>query len=474
MRNAHEICSTASSGVERRRSGASDNSDRLRRILLLAALGACAMMFSLAVAARPARALTGAPAWSLQALAEPTSLTTVENAECEITLNSNHCNRFEIVATNLGSRPSTEPVTIRDVLPAGVTTAFLPEGANPLMTWSCSTSEGGGHEVVSCTSAESVPAFTPTAHVSIPVIVNPAVSGPLVDEIEISGGGAQKPAKAVITVAIGAPPAPFGLSEATASAFGPEGELDTQAGSHPDVLASSFAFPTAYMSGPEQQLNYPVEPVKQVVADLPPGLVGDARAAATCPLSEVTDLQEELTQCPRGSRVGLLTLITPDEVRTELTIFNVVPERGYPAEFAVFLPGLDRAELLYASIVGSGADAHVRLTSQPNNHFTPADIAAISLTFFGDPGVQDSSATVPIALATNSADCAATGFTTIFHADSWVHPGAFAPDGTPELTEPNWKGAESTAPPVTGCEHLLFDPTIAFEPTSGSTDSPMV
>ena len=206
----------------------------------------------------------------------------------------------------------------------------------------------------------------------------------------------------------------------------------------------------------------PVASVKQIVTDLPAGLVGDAQAAATCPLVDITNHLGNQADCPAASRVGKLALIEPSGVETELTIFNVLPEEGYAAEFAVYLPSLSRAEVLYAKLVGSGSKAHVRVVSAPQD--SAVKDAGISLTFFGDPAVLNGSLTSPAAFFTNPSNCAASGFTSTIYVDSWQSPGRVESDGEPDLADPNWKKATSESPPVSGCDALSFHPTLSLAP----------
>ncbi|HEY2141951.1 MAG TPA: hypothetical protein VGG98_07825 [Solirubrobacteraceae bacterium] len=236
------------------------------------------------------------------------------------------------------------------------------------------------------------------------------------------------------------------------------------AADHPNGLTTSFVFPSAFSvdSVGHEQEPYAVEKVKRIVADLPPGVVGDALSAPTCSLTTVTDLSEALTQCPSSTRVGKLALLAPGGAETGLTIFNATPERGYPAEFAVFLPSLNHAELLYASVVGSGAATRIRVISAPQDSVVQDN--GVSLTFFGDPALLDGTPLTPVSFFTNPSDCAALGFTSRLYVDSWQHPGRVEPDGQPDLSDPNWKGASSTSPPVTGCEALQFHPTLSFAP----------
>ena len=59
--------------------------------------------------------------------------------------------------------------------------------------------------------------------------------------------------------------------------------------------------------------------------------------------------------------------------------------------------------------------------------------------------------------------------------DSWQEPGALNPDGTPDLSDPRWQTADSSSPPLTGCESLAFSPKLTVspaEPEAAGAESP--
>jgi uncharacterized repeat protein (TIGR01451 family) len=425
-------------------------------LLSLAAISMLAAGASGAAAA-PATAAVPEPAWSIKSFGQPTSFSPSDGAR----------DAYIVVVRNVGTLPTSGAITVTDTLPPGTTTmAAAPSGGgNATMSWQCS--EAGGLSVVTCTTEGSVPALTAAAALEIPVAVV-ATQGTLTNRIEVAGGGAVA-TTAETSTQIASPPQTFEPLEFAAEALGPAGMLETRAGAHPASLDASFVFPSVIRAeGGHTIGKYTVEDVKQIVTDLPAGLVGDAQATPTCSLSDLSNFGA----CAPDTRVGTLALTesATQSTNTELTIFNVTPEHGFPAEFGAFLPSLGRAGLLYATVVGSGPDTHVRVISAPQNR-SALHVNAISLSFFGNPSLLDGAVNTPLAFATDPSNCAASSFTTSIYVDSWQNPGRVGPDGQPDLSDPNWKKATSTSPPVTGCEVLQFHPTLSFAPESAHSQA---
>ena len=404
-----------------------------------------------------------------EALTGPSHRATLESGAREGTKDN-----FQIVLKNLGSVASSGPITLTDTLPPGLHVFHISSFA-----WACSVETVSGAEEITCTSNQSVgplssgPIESALQGIEVQVTLAPGATGTLTNVVEVSGGEAPVPAVAKTEVPIDAPP-PFGLyGPFDASLLDPAGNNDVTAADHPDAAYSAFTLPSAISVEHRSQPNAnPVETVKQIVVDLPPGVIGDARAAPTCPALSVTTLVFTPESCPASSRVGTLSLIqflTEGGTEPDLPIYNVPPEPGYPAEFAVFETNLKRAEYLYASVVGSGPNAHVRITSGPQNVL--GFELGFSLVFFGHPSVIDNTPPEQHAFFTAPSDCTASGFTTTIHVDSWKNPGPIEPDGHPNFSDPRWKSASSQAPPVTGCERLQFKPQASFKPEVTSSDS---
>jgi len=57
-------------------------------------------------------------------------------------------------------------------------------------------------------------------------------------------------------------------------------------------------------------------------------------------------------------------------------------------------------------------------------------------------------------------------------ADAWLAPGRVGPEGTPDLSDPNWKTVSSPNPTPTGCGALSFEPSLSVLPDTFQADEP--
>jgi hypothetical protein len=137
-------------------------------------------------------------------------------------------------------------------------------------------------------------------------------------------------------------------------------------------------------------------------------------------------------------------------------IYNLVPDRGYPAEFGLTV--LNKLLVFYASVVPTTAGYALRVYSPGILEAWAVD--GISLTFFGDPAQADGGSTSPAAFLTNPVDCSAGPLAAKVEADSWENPGV-------------WSTVESVAyPQITGCNLLQFQPAISAAPEYTQADEP--
>jgi hypothetical protein len=420
-----------------------------------------AVVVTAAMCAGSSFALAATPGvgWRLQVVSAPTVFESSEDARCEEhPTELPKCNHYSIVATNGGTRSSEGIVKIVDKLPEGVRVLGTPEGP----TWTCQPVEEASREVVTCESEASVAPLSPAGELHIAISVPPATT--LTNSVEISGGGDPTGMTVETESQVDAPRPSLSPLNFMSVLLNAQGMPVTIAGQSPGGIFTAFEFPSARSVAPVSTApaQKPIENVKQIVIDLPPGLVGDAQATPRCSLTDATTVRAGHSLCPLDSRVGALALDEPGGVETELSIFNVTPEFGNAAQFAVYLPSLNHTQMLYATVVGSGRDTHVRVTSQPLDSL--AYVIGVSSTFFGDPAAVDGGGDTPRPFLSSPSDCSASGFTSTIYVDSWQNPGRLETDGQPNLGDPNWKRANSTAQPVTGCENLQFHPTLTLEP----------
>jgi hypothetical protein len=103
------------------------------------------------------------------------------------------------------------------------------------------------------------------------------------------------------------------------------GGVVNQAGAHPTTSSTTFSLTTAHGAN---GFEYASEEVKDIVVDLPPGLVGNVNALPTCRDSELTGgaaSNSTAVRCPPASQVGFVDIRQGGDLAT--------PKPGHPGEF---------------------------------------------------------------------------------------------------------------------------------------------
>jgi hypothetical protein len=440
-------------------------------------LALAAVVTILASGAAPAFAVEPGPGWAISTVAQPTNFSSSRNAECAKAvaeeghalegIPSQHCDRFMVTVPNAGSQPSQpenakgerQPATIALQLPRGMTAVSIAAGqfeeGLPAPKLECDLS------TVSCTASEPVPPGRALAMV-VDVEASAEASGTVTGSATVSGGGATT-VTALVSATINAGAAAFGVAGFQLEAAGVDGALDTRAGDHPYALTTNLQFNTTKYPtgevGPEGgtvPLYLPVQDAKDIVVDIPPGLVGNPQATPRCPA------YLNGGGCPTSTIVGAIGIDgeyaeSPGVERHP--IYNLVPEHGYPAEFGFTY--LSHDFVMYASVThaSSGYGLRVTVPGLPRLKHS-LEITGITLTFFGDPAVQDGGATSPAAFFTNPMDCTAGPLNAKVAVDSWQNPGVFVSKETTSYQH------------VIGCNALQFQPTIALQPETTQADEP--
>ncbi len=230
----------------------------------------------------------------------------------------------------------------------------------------------------------------------------------------------------------------FSIEDFTAGILDEAGNDYAVAGGHPFEASTSFSFPNS--------VGVPLEEVKSVFTELPPGFLGNVAAAQRCPLAE---LEPFFPSCPPGSAVGLVTLVVSG-APSLLSLYSVVPAPGYPAQFA----------FNYATnIIMIYPQLRPRTGGYGINVVAPANAAihidSIKVQLYGIPSQHNGSGGAPIPLISNGVNCSEAQPTTKLLVDSWEHPAAEIPVGDfgkPDLSDPFWKTASVVSPAVTGCD----------------------
>ncbi len=446
-----------------------------------ALLAVIALVGALALFAAPsvATAAAPAPAWQIEPVAIPTAFSSVDTHGYKCA----PCDKYQLRLTNVGNAPTNgEPIIVTDELPPGVTTSSLRQGGFETK-WNCVPEQEEDQSRVECTLLREVGALREAPALTVYVQVSPSAPADsrLVNSVKVAGGGAPTVGTSVSTLVNPSAKLSFGLADFGSYLAEAAGAPDTRAADHPESLTTSLDVTSVInnLNGRLIAPTRPTEDVKDVLVDLPAGFVGDPQATQRCPLNDLV-LNSENSDCPAASQVGRVSFNGHGSYEAEyseggrqnIPIYNMVPEHGYPAEFGFLFAGFPVT--MYASVVGSGAQTHVRVSVQGVPAAGNLGFQGAILTFFGDPTVQDGLPGSPVAFFTNPSDCPGNPLETTIHVDSYENPGARNLDGTPDFTDPNWKTIPEPAetPAVAGCETLHFNPTISLTPDLAQAGAP--
>jgi hypothetical protein len=450
--------------------------------------------------------LRGAPEASIEA--DSVSLTGGSHSATVTTITQGSTNdEYAVQVQNIGGSDSSGMITINDQLPSGVTTTASPvPQINGFLTPAFICTSGAALSEVTCTGEPAIASGPAVSYnndlvnsgeglieILIPVTVSAGFSGNGTNTATVSGGGAETSASVSASNPLNSstPPA-FGLSYFNAQVSDEIGIPATQAGGHPYAVTVNFGVNSetepgevGAAPGDNVAINSVAEDdPRELAVDLPPGLVGNPVATPRCPLGRVADPGLNRTGCPRDTQVGIVYLkyfgSRGPGLSGPFALFNVVPEPGRTAEFALNPIG-NSLVVLYGEVVRTDLGNVVRVIVP-----TPrASLHSVSATFFGNPaGVfsQPGAHTEgrpfedteerPFLINPTNCQAGEAQRALTMHADSWQHPGVLSAGGFPEFDDPNWLARSVTLPPVGGCSQLHFNPSFSFQPESTRAASP--
>ncbi len=456
-------------------------------LLILSILAMATLIPSSALAAN-------APAWNITASATPTNFPP-DSTGPERELRQGEVGGNEIVVTvrNLGDTPisgSVRPIVV--ALNVQGVTAVGTESTHG--NWAGYV--GGGECIQPAGPCTYGGTIGPQGAIAFVVKVNTGAPGTAVNTATVSGGEADGqpvlPATIKQQLMISSSPAPFGIQPSSLVAQfvnagdGPE----TQAGSHPYNLTVDFNFAN-FVGHPNQAEIVPVEETKDIAAELPPGIAGNELALGECPTVGLAD-----HRCPGSSQLGSIKITISGGVGlggTRWGIFNLKPDNGHTNElgfsanglFPVHMPTSVRSESDYGLTnltpdIPNGLGAIETVETQVWG--VPADSSHDSQrvldgwqAFYEPNNPEDgghASPLPPTPFFTMPSKC---GEPLVFRiaVDSYNHPGRLNSSGGPDLSDPNWKVASVTDPPLTGCEKLqTFTPHVSIAPDTTFADTP--
>ena len=269
----------------------------------------------------------------------------------------------------------------------------------------------------------------------------------------------------------------------------------TQAGGHPDAITTTIEFASEkreeYIASKGETYTEisPTRDPKDIVADLPPGLLADPQAVPQCPLALVLNSRSAgLNPCPADTQVGVVRLRLFAGTEYLGPIVNLTPEAGQSAEFG--LENLTRhTYVITGHVVRIGSSYGLTAVT---NEIPETELSGVELAFWGVPadpshdpqrglfcelkqfggfvggstvgrcsGGGESSGASPTPFWTMGSDCAAGPTAASLRADSWEEPGVFV------------SAPPAVFPGVTGCNLLQFDPGVEVLPDVVGADEPV-
>ena len=372
-----------------------------------------------------------------------------------------------------------EPVRLVDELPAGlraVAASIITDGQHG------DDRSAGSCSVLAPRQVECTPesALTPFAQfeVRIGVAAEPGAVMGETNEVSVSGGSAPRFAIKRPT-AIGGP-VPFGVEDYELSPEEQRGGADTQAGSHPFQLTTTFTFNQTASTNSSQSISGPYEasPValaKDLRLKFPAGLIGNPTGLTQC-----TQLRFLSETCPAGAAVGVATT-TIDEggvlglATFTSPVYNLEPNVGEPALFG-FLPTKQAPAVFLKTSVRTGEDYGI--TVSIDNITQSGALISGTVTLWGEPGASshDNQRTSGC-LQGESSSCEVEGqseappflsmpvsctgpLQSAIEVDSWVQPGSFV--STPAAA----MGA------MDSCNQLPFKPLLTVTPDVQQASEP--
>ncbi|MFZ1155611.1 MAG: hypothetical protein WAN93_11975, partial [Solirubrobacteraceae bacterium] len=402
-----------------------------------------------------------------------------------------------VTAENLGDATldgALHPVTIADSLPPGLQAVGI-VGSEPGPQADYQRPRAIQCSLASLTCSfhgELVPFDELEARIQVRVLAGAAP----VETNRVSASGGGVPAASLSRpVRINEESAHYGIEDWRFRAEEEGGGLTTQAGSHPFQVTGTLALNQGPEEAPLDEVKPIVEPValsKDIVSELPAGLIGDPVSIARCTMTQFsTEIASIEDLCPQQTAIGVASVtvyepVTAGFVNVTVPLFNLEPYFGEPARFGFLVDKVDVPVVLDTSLRdGPGEDYGVNVTS--TNITQIAGLVSVRLTFWGVPNDprHDNSRGWKCQYATRgygdevvgescepSKEAQPLGFLTMptacsgplqssAGADSWAAPGVFDEAPTSEPLQS-----------LDGCNRVPFSPTSSTEPTTDRASAP--
>jgi hypothetical protein len=329
-----------------------------------------------------------APHWKLESRAAPTNLPLKGEAMIVVT------------AANLGDAEvngEASKVTITDTLPAGLeaTNVKPTRRGNPgrqLKQYLGECPEASGKRIV-CTFVEDL---APYEQLELLITVKTSYKAASQPDNEVAVTGGEAPSASLSrALKVNGEPTSFGVEQYELTPENEDGSPDTQAGSQPFQMTTTFSLNETFELNPTSGLLEPSAPAleKNLSFKLPPGLIGNANvlgnpnAVHQCPGVTFGALESgSINSCPADTAVGVAAVTFNDPITLEfdtyvLPIFNLVPAPGEPARFGF---NIDQIPVILDTSLRTGEDYGV--TVSVHNVSEAIQVLDSRVTFWGVPG----------------------------------------------------------------------------------------
>jgi hypothetical protein len=470
---------------------------------------AIATAFAALALAIPPSASAAEPVLDLQAAHYPPTMAEGTHARYQLTIeNTGDEETTSAVQVSFSVPPGLEITSVTDEVKESIIGELVGMGA-----WSCTIAPDS--QSVDCVDSELLglllgPPFGPTpifpgseactdfyelifgeglrCRIAIMVKAQPGTApSSLTPVAEACGGGATNCDAASDPIDV--VPGGFRLESFDGQVLDRNGDPATQAGSHPDMASTEFSMSRAM---DQVGFTWPIETLKDAVAELPPGVVGNAAEIPTCDEAQLASGPLDKSECPIDSQVGIVTLagnglgaVFPGgaPIPSRHPVFNMVPPKGTPAVLGFKVFGV--TVHVYASL-RTGEDYGITVTTKNAAEGIPFE--GVTFDVWGIPadsshdderekcldgggGVLCPAEVPPRPFLTLPTSCAGEGpnnsVETKLQVTSWLESADSASFFSHDNTEP-------VPNPIgtTGCNATPFEPTLEARPTTNVADAP--
>jgi hypothetical protein len=260
--------------------------------------------------------------------------------------------------------------------------------------------------------------------------------------------------------------ADFGFSSLETSLIDSGGAPFDLAGAHPHAFTTDFSLNIVPAPPGIGAPVIPDDSLKDVIAELPPGFVGDPGAVPACSAAELFDPATRQGSCPLESMVGTAEVYLGPGSSEVSRIYNLIPDSGEAAKL-----GFVAITVPITLEVTVSPNPPYNIVTRLSDAYQAALVYGSKITIWGNPadeahdgpvsagGRGGPSALPEKAFLTLPRSCPGTPLKFPLTIAPWEKPDA-------PVTQ------SGATPPLVGCESLGFDPDVGVTPTTSNAASP--